>query len=446
MRRSVRWLHPWTWRQSCASNRASNRASDQEGLADCRWRVKIGLVSPYDWSYPGGVQDHIRHLATELRARDHTVRILTPATGPRGRQVEYGTYKLAWAAPLRVNGSVARISVAPDVGGRIRTVLRLEQFDVLHLHEPLASALPLTLLHLHEQAGSVYVGTFHAWARHGLTSTPEWAYVSAKPFLHRYFRRLHGRIAVSPAAAEFVSRFFPAEYRIIPNGVDLRRFGSGAIPLPRFRDGKLNVLFLGRIEQRKGLKYLLRAIPRIRERYPNTRFIVGGDGPLRQDYERWVERKGWRDVVFLGRVPAEDLPSLYASAQVFCAPSTGGESQGIVLLEAMAAGRAVVASDIPGYRSVIRDGRDGVLIRPSDSEHLAWAVGQILGNEEQRLRLGHTGRQRAEEFSWAHVGRQVEEYYTELLAQQAARISRQRLSLPAAYGEDDTPDTVSAAP
>jgi phosphatidylinositol alpha-mannosyltransferase len=359
--------------------------------------------------------------------------------------VEYGTYKLAWAAPLRVNGSVARISVAPDVRGRIRTVLRLEQFDVLHLHEPLASALPLTLLHLHELAGAVYVGTFHAWARHGLTSTPEWAYVSAKPFLQRYVRRLHGRVAVSSAAAEFVSRFFPAEYRIIPNGVDLRRFGSGAIPLPRFRDGKLNVLFLGRIEQRKGLKFLLRAIPRIRERYPNTRFIIGGDGPQRADYERWVQRKGWPDVVFLGRVPAEDLPSLYASAQVFCAPSTGGESQGIVLLEAMAAGRAVVASDIPGYRSVIRDGTDGVLVRAGDSEHLAWTIGRILGSEELRLRLGHAGRLRAEEFSWAQVGRQLEEYYVELCAQQAARLSRQRLSLPSAYGDDAT-DTVSAAP
>src|SRR5438270_126212 len=124
--------------------------------------VKIGLVSPYDWSYPGGVQDHIRHLAAELRSRNHAVRILTPATGPRGRQVEYGTYKLAWAAPLRVNGSVARISLAPDMRGRIRTVLDLEQFDVLHLHEPFASVLPLSLLHLAERSGAVYVGTFHA--------------------------------------------------------------------------------------------------------------------------------------------------------------------------------------------------------------------------------------------------------------------------------------------
>jgi phosphatidylinositol alpha-mannosyltransferase len=408
--------------------------------------VKIGLVSPYDWSYPGGVQDHIRHLAAELRTRNHNVRILTPATGRSGRQVEYGTYKLAWATALRVNGSVARISVAPDVRGHLRTVLQLEQFDVLHLHEPLASALPISVLRLAGKSDAIHVGTFHAWARHGLTSTPEWAYVSAKPFLQRYFRRLHGRIAVSPAAAEFISRFFPAEYRIIPNGVDIRRFGSGAIPLPQFRDGKLNILFLGRIERRKGLKFLLRAIPRIRERFPQTRFLIGGDGPLRADFERWVERKGWPDVVFLGRVPAEDLPSLYASAHVFCAPSTGGESQGIVLLEAMASGRAVVASDIPGYRSVIRGGEHGLLVSPSDSEQLAWAICRLLGDEEARARLGHAGRLRAEDFSWAQVGRQVEDYYLELLAEREALAVSRRAPLGPGYEGEAGGGSVSAAP
>jgi phosphatidylinositol alpha-mannosyltransferase len=378
--------------------------------------VKIGLISPYDWSYPGGVQDHIRRLAAALRARRHTVRILTPATGPRARQVEYGVYKVAWAAPLRMNGSVARISITPDVSGRIRNVLEMERFDVIHLHEPFASALTLSVLHLAAMSDAVYVGTFHAWARRGLTSTPEWAYASARPFLGRYMRRLHGRTAVSPAASEFVSRFFPGDYRIIPNGVDIRRFGSGAVPLPQYRDGRLNILFLGRIEQRKGLKYLLRALPRIRERFPNTRFIIGGDGPQRARIAAWVQKKGWRDVEFLGRVAAEDLPSLYASAHVFCAPSVGGESQGIVLLEAMAAGRAVVASNIPGYRSVVHDAVDGLLARPADAEHLAWAICHLLEDEEERTRLGVAGRLRAEGFSWERVSLQVEEYYEELWA------------------------------
>ena len=382
--------------------------------------MKIGLVSPYDWSYPGGVQDHIAHLAAELRSRGNTVRILTPATGPRARQVEYGLYKLGWAAPVRVNGSIARVAVAPDWRGRIRGLLRREQFDVLHLHEPLASALPLTMLHLSGvAANTLYVGTFHAWARRSLTSTSDWAYYSARPLLGRYFRRLHGRIAVSPAAVEFVSRFFPGEYRIIPNGVDLARFGADVPPLARYNDGRFNIVFLGRLEQRKGLKYLLRAIPIIRQHYPNTRFLIGGDGPQRVGFQTYVAQAGWRDVVFLGRVPADDLPSLYATADVFCAPNTGGESQGIVLLEAMASGRAVVASDIPGFRSVIRNHRDGLLVAPKNHEQLAWAVCHLLEDEDERRRLALAARERANEFGWEHVADQVLDYYRELRAEYA---------------------------
>jgi phosphatidylinositol alpha-mannosyltransferase len=353
------------------------------------------------------------------------VRILTPATGLRARHVEYGVYKLGWAAPVRVNGSVARVAVAPDWRGRIRTLLRREQFDVLHLHEPLASALPLTMLHLTGITNTLYVGTFHAWARRSLTSTSDWAYYSAKPLLGRYYRRLHGRIAVSPAAVEFVSRFFPGEYRIIPNGVDLDRFNASVPPLAQYQDGRFNIVFLGRLEQRKGLKYLLRAIPIIRQHYPNTRILIGGDGPQRVGFQTYVAQAGWHDVVFLGRVPAEQLPSLYATADVFCAPNTGGESQGIVLLEAMATGRPVVASDIPGFRSVIRNQRDGLLVAPKNHEQLAWAVCHLLDDENERGRLALAARERATEFGWRHVAQQVLDYYGELRAEYAGSWGRQ---------------------
>jgi phosphatidylinositol alpha-mannosyltransferase len=388
-------------------------------------------VSPYDWSYPGGVQQHIAHLATELRARGHTVRILTPATGPRARQVEYGLYRLGWAAPLRVNGSVARVALTPDLKGKIRNLLVREQFDVLHLHEPLASTLPLTMLHLAGVSGAINVGTFHAYARHGLTSTSEWAYVSAKPFLGRYSKRLHGRIAVSQPALEFVSRFFPGDYRVIPNGVDVKRFHPDAPPLAQYMDGKLNILYLGRLEARKGAKFLLRAIPMIREHYPNTRFIFASDGPLREGFMRLVAEAGWRDVEFPGRVASEDLPALYTSAHVYCAPNTGGESQGIVLLEALATGRAVIASDIPGFRTVIQPNRNGLLVPPKKHEPLAWAICHLLENESERARLGMAGRLRADEFSWRHVGARVEDYYLDLRTQYALP-SRPLLAPPAA--------------
>ena len=219
---------------------------------------------------------------------------------------------------------------------------------------------------------------------------------------------------MSPAAAEFVSRFFPGEYRVIPNGVDLGRFSAGVAPLTKYADGRFNIVFLGRLEQRKGLKYLLRAIPIIRQHYPNTRFLIGGDGPQRVGFQTYVAQAGWRDVVFLGRVPAEQLPSLYATADVFCAPNTGGESQGIVLLEAMASGRPVVASDIPGFRSVIRNQRDGLLVAPKNHEQLAWAVCHLLEDDNERQRLAVAARERASEFGWKHVADQVLEYYREL--------------------------------
>jgi phosphatidylinositol alpha-mannosyltransferase len=391
--------------------------------------VKVGLVSPYDWSYPGGVKDHITHLAAELRTRGHTVRILTPATGPEARQVEYGIYRLGWTAPLRMNGSIARIAVTPDLYGRIRSLLQKEQFDVLHLHEPFASSLPLTVLNSANASAAVHIGTFHAYARRGLTSTSEWAYTSAKPFLGRYFRRLQGRIAVSVPARDFVAHFFPGDYRIIPNGVDVERFRPGVAPLSEFQDGKQNILYLGRIERRKGAKYLLRAIPHIREHYPNTRFIIAGEGQLRPAFEKLVAQAGWRDVVFTGRVSADKMAALYASTDVFCAPNTGGESLGVVLLEALASGRPVVASDIPGFRTVIRHQVDGVLVPPRKHEELAWAICNLLGDEAARARLAANGRRRAEEFSWEQVGGRIEDFYHEMLGQRATQV-QQRLFAP----------------
>jgi phosphatidylinositol alpha-mannosyltransferase len=385
--------------------------------------VKIGLVSPYDWSYPGGVKSHITYLASELRAHGHAVRILTPATGQSARHVEYGTYKLGWAAPFRVNGSVARVSLTPDINGHIADLLDREQFDVLHLHEPLASVLPLTILGHASHLRAVTVATFHASVRRGSISTPpEWAYASARPFLRHYFRRLDGLIAVSDAAESFVARYFPGEYRIISNGVDIERFRD-AQARPELRDGKTNILFVGRIEKRKGLKHLLRAIPAVREHLPNTRFIIVGEGPLRAGYERLVARVGWQDVVFVGRVTDADLPSYYASADVFCAPNTGGESQGIVLLEALAAGAPIVASDIPGYRTVIRHGVEGLLVAPARSEDLAWAICHLMTHPTERAQLRALGQLRAEAYSWERVGNKVEAFYEELLTTRAHRVA-----------------------
>lgn len=389
--------------------------------------MKIGFVSPYDWSYHGGVRSHILHLAGELERMGHSTRIITAATGEAGRKAEPNITKLGWALPIPWNGSIARIAVSPLLARQTREVLEREQFDVVHLHEPLAPALPLTTLHVIKGLKTVSVGTFHAFAPNTY-SMPRFSYSSGRTFLRRYFRRLNGRIAVSPAAHQFVSRYFPGDYQIIPNGVDLHRFSVQAEPLPQFADGKLNILYLGRMESRKGLKYLLQAIPEIRASHPNTRFIIASDGPQRAHYEQLVRQQGWPDVVFTGFVPSVDLPRYYASCDLFCAPSTGSESQGVVLLEAMASSKPVVASNIDGYRDVIRDGVEGILVPPRESAALAEAICTLLRDASLRTKMGVCGREHAAEFSWPQIAIRITEYYQSLIEQQA-HVTRQHQRL-----------------
>lgn len=375
--------------------------------------MKIGLVSPYDWSYPGGVRDHVWHLANEFIAQGHEVRILAPASGPQRKVPEKHVYKIGWTTPIPANGSIARVAAFdPALTLRVRRVLQREKFDILHIHEPLVPGLSLAAL---RGSQTVTVGTFHTASEVSLTSTFNLAYASLVPLLRPLWRRLDGRIVVSNAAHKFITHYFPAEYCVIPNGVHLENLSQAARPFPEFMDGKQNILFLGRFEKRKGAKYLLRAIPAIRETHPNTRFIFVGEGRLRAGFQRYVERKGWRDVIFTGYVPDEDKARYFASAHVFCAPATGGESLGIVLLEAMAAGVPIVASNISGYATVITHGADGLLTPPRSSEDLAAAVGQLLTYEPLRLRFIHAGRQKAHDYAWPHVAAQVLDYYCAIM-------------------------------
>lgn len=374
--------------------------------------MKIGMVSPYDWSYPGGVRDHIRHLANEFMAMGHEVRILTPASGIKNKLVEQNVYNMGSSTPVPINGSIARIALNSSFRGRVHRILQREGFDVIHLHEPLIPGLPLAVLHF---SRSLNVGTFHAYAQSNMTSTPYLAYASAYPFLRPYFNRLDGRIAVSLAAYHFISHFFEGDYRIIPNGVNLDHFSPSVDPFPAYMDGKQNILFVGRFEKRKGAKYLLWAIPAIRERFPDTRFIFVGEGRLHDGFQQFVQRHGWRDVIFTGFVSEIDKPRYFASADVFCAPSLGGESMGIVLLEAMASGKPVVATNIEGYATVVHDGVNGLLMPPRDSQALAVAIGHLLEHEPLRQQLISAGLQTARVYAWPHIARRVFEYYCELL-------------------------------
>jgi phosphatidylinositol alpha-mannosyltransferase len=226
-----------------------------------------------------------------------------------------------------------------------------------------------------------------------------------------------------------VGEYFRADYRVIPNGIDYPRFNTRYPPLEQLADGRPTVLFVGRLEKRKGLKFLLRAWPKVLERQPNARLVVVGRGRPLEGYRRFAARQGWSpsDVVFAGYVAAEDLPRYYQSCDVFCAPNTGQESFGIVLLEAMAAGAPIVASDIPGYRDVVSDGEQGLLVEPKNPGAIADAVLRLLANPELRANMRRAGQEKARAYDWPRVATEVLDYYFEVLARREAEPEPQRV-------------------
>jgi phosphatidylinositol alpha-mannosyltransferase len=373
--------------------------------------VKVALVSPYDFAYPGGVTVHISYLEHHFARMGHEVKVIAPASKVIS---SIGDRFIAIGSPRPVpsSGSIARVTLSPWLSSRVKAVLDREEFDVIHLHEPLMPMLCTTVLRLSQAAN---IGTFHAC--HGSPG-----YNLAKPFgtwmLKRWFRRLHGKIAVSKPAMEFASDYFPGYYNIIPNGVDIDLFSPNVLPIEKFCDGKLNILFVSRLEKRKGLNYLLGAFNQVKREIPNSRLIIVGPGTrLRRKYEKEVMRSGLKDVIFIGFVPYEELPRYYKTADVFCAPATGRESFGIILLEAMAVGKPIVASDIDGYASVVTHNVDGLLVPPADKEVLARALISLLADGALRREMGARGRVKALRYSWEHIAQDVLNYYIRVLSE-----------------------------
>jgi phosphatidylinositol alpha-mannosyltransferase len=388
--------------------------------------MKIALVTPYDYPYPGGVTEHIRHLDREFRRLGHDTRILAASSTEPGRLPANVIQLHGEVLPVPANGSTARLVLPPDLNRRVVEILRQERFDVVHLHEPEAPLLSWTVLS-HSQA--VNIGTFHAYVQDDRLRS------AARPLLAYVWHQLDGRILVSPAllpAFESIAGGSEEKmaYRIIPNGIDAPRFArADLIPIAEFDDGRPNILFVGRPEPRKGLPVLLEALPTIRQQVPEARLLVVGAMPAEDlaRLEQVLRERGLRDVHLIGRVSDEDLPRYYRTASLFAAPSLGGESFGIILLEAMAAGLPVVASDIPGYRSVVREGETGLFVPPGDAGVLARAVSALLLDPERRLALGRQGQAVAKGYDWKVVAPQVLAYYEDLLHN---RRERQAFSLP----------------
>ena len=372
--------------------------------------MKIGLVSPYVYPLPGGVTEHVRYLYEGLRLRGHHVRIITSSHGLQ-RSSEGDVIRLGKGFSMPTNGSVGTVTLSPRYVSQVNTMLERERFDLLHFHEPFVPFLSLVVL---RQSTSVNIATFHAYA--GFSPSYEFG----SRVLGSYADRLHGRIAVSAAARHFIDRFFPGDYKVIPNGVDVDRYRK-AVPLARWQDGTRNVLFVGRHEPRKGLIELLKAFRILRKTGCECRLLVVGSGPQEREARRYVMTRRLGGVEFLGRVSDNEKAQLFKTADVYVSPATGRESFGIVLLEAMAAGTAIVCSDIHGYKGVVRRGTDGLLVPPRKPKALAAAIGTLLADDELRARMGRSGTLRAEEFSWERVTAKVEDYYGFVIRRLAAQ-------------------------
>ena len=381
--------------------------------------MKIALVSPYDFAFPGGVTVHIEQLAQEFIRQGHETWIIAPSSQPANTLPVDRFVRLGVPVPVPAGGSVARLSLSPWLLRNVRELLERERFDVVHVHEPLTPLLPWLVLH---SSKTINIGTFHAY--HDQSRIYPWA----APSLRHWFRKLHGRIAVSPLAKMFVERHFPGDYRVIPNGIDLNRYQQDAQPFPQYLDGKINVLFVGRMEKRKGLKYLLMAYSRLKWQFPNLRLLVVGPGTPDKDSFRVLGEHSLRDVEFVGGVSQDDLVRYYKTADIFCSPATGRESFGIVLLEAMASGTPIVASRLKGFQTVLEEGMQGLMAPPKDDVALADALRQMIQDPTMRSAMGAFGERRAYEFRWERVAGLVLDYYESVRAE----VERGTLSTAAA--------------
>jgi phosphatidyl-myo-inositol alpha-mannosyltransferase len=361
--------------------------------------MRIGMVCPYDWEVPGGVREHVRGLAEALIDIGHEVSVIAPADDdaelpdwlvPAGR-----------AVPVPYNGSVARLAFGFVSAARVRRWLKDGNFDVLHVHEPAAPSLSLLACWA---ADGPIVATMHAAIPRSR------ALHAAQPILASALEKITGRIAVAEAARSTLVEHLGGDAVLIPNGVNVSKFEK-AEPLPGFPGSGGTLGFLGRTDEpRKGLDVLLDAFPLLAADRPELRLLIAGRGDPDDVLARVPQRYRER-VVLLGQVSDEDRGRMLHSVDVFCAPNTGGESFGIVLAEAMAAGAAIVASDLDAFRQVLRGGEAGELFENGDAEGLAAAAARLLDSPSLRARLAAAAAVAVREFDWAVVARDVLRVY-----------------------------------
>ena len=405
--------------------------------------MRIALVSPYSWTYPGGVTRHIEALAQQYLSEGHEVRVLAPFDPPdplasilhRGARPQEGAppdylVSLGRTLGFKANGSVSNLSVTPVGVAKLRRELRTGRYDVAHIHEPVA---PLTGWAASLQPRVPLVGTFHSYSNKWLPNMIANGFGARQMLNH-----LHVRIAVSEAAAWTGKRWFGGRYRVIPNGVH-SSLDPCQMPLVR-ADDRLRIVFVGQAVERKGLPLLLRAFEALREQVDTELTVIG---PTHEELAPMLlDPSGVRA---LGKVDDERKRAELRAADVLCAPSLGGESFGMVLTEAFAAGTTVVASDIAGYRDVVTDGVDGVLVAPGDAQALAVALRDLHDEPVRRRALAARAAVTVQRFAWEKVAQQVMESYTDAIASPQPTAGRRQVAVRLGLAPADLKPRVPAA-
>lgn len=360
-------------------------------------RKKIGIVCPYGWDTPGGVQAHVADLASYLISQGHSVSVLAPVT----HDENLPEYLVSAGKPIAIpyNGAVARILFGPIAFARVRQWISQGDFDLIHLHEP---AIPSISLLACFAAEGPMVGTFHASAKR------QKAIFAIGPILEPVIEKLTARIAVSEAARETLTEHLETDAVVVPNGIYARRLATGKVD-PRW--GGNTIGFIGRFQEpRKGLSILVESLPLIIKQNPDIRVLVAGPGDS-EEFIKEVPLNLHHRFEFLGRITEEEKADFLHSIGVYVAPNTGGESFGIILAEALAAGAAVVASDIPAFDALLGHGAYGTLFVSESASSLAEAVNKVLGDDTLRNRLRADGKAYAQSFDWDVVAERIYDVY-----------------------------------
>jgi phosphatidylinositol alpha-mannosyltransferase len=372
--------------------------------------LRIALVTEYYYPHLGGVCEHVHFFAREARRRGHHVDVITSHIP--GAEQQPHVIRLGRSQPVYANGSQARITLGWHLRRDMRRALRQGRYDIVHVHSPLTPVLPILAI---EEADCPVVGTFHTYFDRSI------GYTLGRRFFQKRLDMLSAAVAVSHSTTVALDRYFEADWQIIPNGIDTDVFHPSAPSPPGLTKDVPTVLFLGRFDPRNGLTTLIDSFRRVKakgNRGRRARLVVVGDGPLREHY--YKQANGDKDIVFVGAV-LEGRPSYYAHSSVYACPTTKA-SFGITLLESMACETPVVCSDILGFRDVVVDGREALMVPCGDRDALADALVRVLDDEGLAIQLGTTGRQNSLEYSWARVTSRVLDVYQTVLGNVAVGV------------------------